>query len=412
MRKLRFMPTIICVAILAVVIAAASLQPVSNKETRASQMDISTPDSSQTEQVINLGKNENEQELRGVWVTYMDLNLDDEKRSEMDFTDKFSKIADNCKNSGFNTLIVQVRPFGDALYKSDIFPSSHIITGKQGENCNYDPLEIMCRICREKGLSIHAWVNPYRVKLNETPNSLSSDNPYIKNKSLGVETENGIYYNPALPEVRNLIVQGVCEIVSKYDVDGIQFDDYFYPTEDESFDKNEYNDYKSNTENPMNLQEWRKSNVNIMVAQCYLELHKTKNDIAFGISPQGNIENNNSLGADVESWCKEAGYIDYICPQLYYSLENPALSFEDAVNQWIDLEYSGFCDLYIGLAGYKAGSEESDEGTWKNHNDILKQEVEFIRKYGQIKGFMLYSYESLLNDDAKEEIENVISILN
>ena len=321
-------------------------------------------------------------------------------------------MAENCKNSGFNTLIVQVRPFNDALYKSELFPTSHIIAGVQGEELNYDPLKIMCDICNELDLSIHAWVNPYRVSLNETPAKLSDDNPYIKNEELGVETNNGIYLNPALIEVRNLIVKGVCEIIENYDVDGIQFDDYFYPTTDESFDKEQYEEYCNTHTEPMSLQEWRMNNVNILIGRCYLALHRINNDIEFGISPQGNIDNNDALGADIKTWCKDAGYIDYICPQIYFSLDNPALTFEDAVNSWIDLEYSGYCDIYIGLAGYKAGTDDSDEGTWKDKDDILKKEIEYIRKYSQIKGFMLYSYDCLEQDVAKQEIENVMSILN
>lgn len=411
MKILRFLPVIICVVLLSTVLWISTVNPVKQNPATSDQLPPATKNV-QAEPVINLNTDKNSKELRGVWITYMDLNLEDKKRSEKDFTEKFTEIADNCKESGFNTLIVQVRPFGDALYNSDIFPISHIISGTQGKELDYDPLKIMCQICKEKDLSIHAWINPYRIRLEENPKELSDDNPYIKNKDLGVETDNGIYYNPALSEVRDLIVKGVCEIVKNYEVDGIQFDDYFYPTEDENFDKKQYEEYLKSTDNPMDLSSWRKANVNIMVAQCYMELHKINNDIEFGISPQGNISNNDQLGADVKSWCKEVGYIDYICPQLYYSLENPALDFETAVNQWLDLEYSGFCDLYIGLAGYKAGTNDSDSGTWKDQDDILKQEIEIIRKHSMIKGFMLYSYDSLLNDDAKKEIENVMAILD
>ncbi len=412
MKAIKFVPIIICVLIfLSVLGITAFNQPDNKKSVTEKNASASTNDSA-AKAVINLDTNNNTDEMRGVWITYIDLNLEDNKRSEKDFTSKFSEIAQNCKKSGFNTLIVQVRPFCDALYKSNYFPSSHIITGTQGEKLEYDPLEIMCNICKENDLKIHAWVNPYRVKTKETPKILSDDNPYIKNNDLAVETENGIFLNPALQEVRDLITNGVCEIAENYNVDGIQFDDYFYPTEDENFDKDEYEKYKNSVEDPMDLSEWRKANVNILVAQCYMALHKIDNDIEFGISPQGNISNNEGLSADVKTWCKEVGYIDYICPQIYFSLENPALEFEEALNDWLDIEYSGFCDLYIGLAGYKAGSDESDSGTWKDKNDILKKEIEIIRQNSKIRGFMLYAYDSLINEQSKKEIENVISILN
>lgn len=413
MKALRFLPITICIFLFLSVLGIYAFNQPENSNSEIKKEIAKSTDDSAAVPVINLDTNNNDdEELRGVWITYMDLNLDDDKRSEKDFTDKFTEIADNCNDSGFNTLIVQVRPFCDALYKSEYFPFSHIITGVQGEIPDYDPLKIMCNICEEKNLRIHAWVNPYRVKTNETPKDLSDDNPYIKNKDLAVETESGVYLNPALQEVRDLIVNGVCEIAENYDVDGIQFDDYFYPTEDESFDKTQYEEYKSSAENPMDLNEWRKANVNIMVAQCYMALHNIDNDIAFGISPQGNLSNNEGLSADVRTWCKEVGYIDYICPQVYFSLDNPALEFEKAMNDWLDIEYSGFCDLYIGLAGYKAGSDDSDSGTWKDKNDILKTEIELIRQNSKIRGFMLYAYDSLINEQSKEEIKNVMSILN
>lgn len=411
MRKLRFIPIFFSVVLFVSILSLSWVNKPVEYTFTVDQIQKSVNTES-VQQVINLNTEENTSELRGVWITYMDLSLEDEKRTEKDFVEKFTKIAKNCKNKGFNTLFVQVRPFCDALYKSDIFPTSHIIVGTQGNEMAYDPLELMCKICNDMDLSIHAWVNPYRVSLNEIPKELSENNPYVLNENLGVETDNGIYLNPALMDVRDLIVEGICEIAENYDVDGIQFDDYFYPTENEDFDKLQYEEYCNTTNEPLSLQDWRKSNVNILIARCYLALHKINNDIEFGISPQGNISNNDALGADVISWCKDVGYIDYICPQIYFSLDNPALTFEDAVNSWLELEYSGYCDIYIGLAGYKAGTDDSDEGTWQNRDDILKTEIEYIRNYSQIKGFMLYSYDCLEQDIAKEEIENVISILN
>ena len=258
MRNFRFLPIFICVALFLAILSFSWIRkPVISSATIDQ---IVKSDNIEAEPVINLNTEIENTELRGVWITYMDLALEDGKRSEKDFTEKFRKMAENSKNSGFNTLIVQVRPFNDALYKSELFPTSHIIAGVQGEELNYDPLKIMCDICNETDLSIHAWVNPYRVSLNETPDMLSDDNPYIKNEELGVETNNGIYLNPALIEVRDLIVKGVCEIIENYDVDGIQFDDYFYPTTDESFDKEQYEEYCNTHTEPMSLQEWRMNN--------------------------------------------------------------------------------------------------------------------------------------------------------
>lgn len=352
---------------------------------------------------------EKTEEMRGVWVSYLSLNISSKEDYKERFKEKFDKIAEKSKNSGFNTLIVQVRPFSDSLYKSKIFPTSHLLTGVQGEKTDFDPLQYMCKKCHESGLKIHAWVNPYRVKLKESEFELSADNPAVVDKGLTVNYDGGIYYNPALESVRNLITNGVKEIAENYDVDGIQFDDYFYPTVDESFDKTQYNEYKSNNKNALSLSDWRKNNVNMLIADVYLAIKSINKNIEFGISPQGNIKNNDKLFADVYSWCGVKGYIDYICPQLYYSLDNPAKPFEKALEEWLDVKKHNDLKLYIGLAGYKGGSD-SDGGTWLDNDDILAQEIEILREK-KADGFMLYSYEALENGENKKEVANVISLL-
>lgn len=133
-------------------------------------------------------------------------------KTQKAFEDKFTEIAQKCRDSGFNTLIVQVRPFCDALYKSSYFPWSHILTGTQGENPQYDALQIMCDICKENNLKIHAWINPYRVSSNETPKKLSDNNPYIKNSEIGIKTDNGIFLDPSNETAQQLISDGVKEI--------------------------------------------------------------------------------------------------------------------------------------------------------------------------------------------------------
>ncbi len=349
--------------------------------------------------------------MKGLWVTYMELDMSNTSRSYNDFKNKFDNIADTASEYGFNTLIVQVRPFSDALYDSEYFPYSHIISGKQGENPGYDPLKYMCSKCRKNNLKIHAWINPYRISTNETPDELSTDNPYIKDKTLGVETDNGIYYNPALKKVQDLIVNGVKEIVEKYNVDGIQFDDYFYPTKEKNFDADEYNSYvKAQENNCPSLSSWRKENVNKMVKAAYSAIHSVNDNVVFGISPGGNIKNNSEIYADVKSWCSKKGYIDYICPQIYYSLDNPALAYEDAIAQWKKLKINREIKIYSGLAGYKAGTSD-DEGTWEDFNDILKQEYQ-IAEENKYDGIMLYSYNSLTEKSAKKEIENLKKVLN
>lgn len=348
---------------------------------------------------------ESDEEMRGVWVSYMELSMENESsKTQKAFEDKFTEIAQKCRESGFNTLIVQVRPFCDALYKSSYFPWSHILTGTQGENPQYDALQIMCDICKENNLKIHAWINPYRVSSNETPKKLSDNNPYIKNSEIGIKTDNGIFLDPSNETAQQLISDGVKEIAENYDVDGIQFDDYFYPTEDESFDKKQYEAYieKYGKENSMSLDNWRMQNVNTLICKVYRTIKSVDSSVEFGISPQGNIGNNDGLYADVKSWCTCKGFADYICPQIYFSLENPALTFEDCLNSWTSLDFDENVKLYVGLGGYKAGNGEYDEETWLLSDSILADEYDILRNNKSVRGFMLYSYSCLEDDTAKK----------
>lgn len=405
----RFFPLLLVTGILIAILA------ISSKSTLTSNQ-ISTNDESTASAVAAQSKDtatQNE-EMRGVWVSYIELSMENEEdKSRQSFIDKFTQIAVCCKENGFNTLIVQVRPFCDALYKSKYFPWSHILTGNQGENPDYDPLEIICQICRENDLSIHAWVNPYRISTNSTPAKLSEDNPYIKDKSLAITTESGTYLDPSNESARELIINGIAEIVENYDIDAIEFDDYFYPPDIEDEDSEQYESYVDNagSENAMSLDNWRKANVNMLICEVYRKIHSISDKIEFGISPQGNIDNNDKIYADVKTWCTVSGFADYVCPQLYFSLDNPALSFENALNSWSNLEFADGVKLYIGLAGYKAGTD-SDENTWQSDDEILKKEYELVSANEKASGFMLYSYDSLLSETGSTEIANLTSDLN
>jgi len=353
--------------------------------------------------------NEIAQDIRGVWVSYITLDMQNTDKSEDAFTNKINSIITKSKENGFNTLVFQVRPFCDALYESTCYPWSHILTGTQSKAPKYDPLKIICDLCHKNDISVHAWINPYRVKTEQTPKELSDNNPYSQDKSIGFEYNNCIYLDPSNEKAQKLIVNGVKEIVKNYDVDGIQFDDYFYPENCDNFDDEKYQTYKKNTDNSISKEVWRAQNVNNLIKDVYNTVHKYRDDVVFGISPQGNINNNIALGADVKTWCQNKGYIDYICPQIYFSLDNPSLTFEESLNDWLELDINKNINIYIGLAGYKGGSDE-DEGTWLDNNDILKTQIEIVEKH-KLDGIMLFSYESFLDETNQAEIENVANYL-
>ncbi len=352
---------------------------------------------------------EAKEEMKGIWVSYITLDMQNSEMTKESFVEKIEKIINTTKKSGFNTLVFQVRPFSDALYKSSYYPWSHILTGTQGENPNYDPLEIICDMCHKNSLSVHAWINPYRVSTNETPSILCESNPYVKDNTIGFTLDGNIYLDPSNKKAQKLIVNGVAEIVRNYDIDGIQFDDYFYPENSDEADTKQYEEYKASVSKPLSKEDWRKNNVNILIKEVYKTIHKYNDNVEFGISPQGNIDNNKALYADVVNWCENKGYIDYICPQIYFSLDNPALTFEESLSDWLNLDRHINLKIYIGLAGYKGGSTE-DEGTWLDNDDILKNEIQICKEQGA-DGIMLYSYESFGSKENEAEIQNVINYL-
>ena len=402
---------VIVSAVLLITALVARAYSVKNeaKPTSTATVDTATIDSAVDEQPKKA-----EKEMRGVWVSYIELDMQNETdKSEASFREKFKNIAINSKNAGFNTLIVQVRPFCDALYDSKFFPYSHILSGKQGVNPGYDALEVMCEVCSQLDLDIHAWVNPYRISTDSTPQALSETNPYVIDNEIGEESENGIFLNPANKMARNLIIDGVTEIVRNYDIDGIQFDDYFYPTQDSDFDDTEYSEYVETVGemNCMSIDNWRLANVNTLICDTYRAIHKISDDVEFGISPQGNIDNNAQIYADVKTWCICKGFVDYICPQLYYSLDNPALTFEDSLTAWSELDINKSVKLYVGLAGYKANSD-ADEGTWLYSNNILADEYKTAVNNEKVSGIMLYSYSALKDENAVTEIANLTKAMS
>ena len=349
------------------------------------------------------------EELRGVWVTYMTLDTENERDKEAAFKSRIDSIIEDMKSSNLNTMIVQVRPFSDALYRSRYYPWSHILTGKQGEDPGFDPLEYITDTAHENDIKVHAWINPYRISTANTPSDLSDNNPYVKDNDIGVEVNGALYMNPASDKAIELITKGAAEIAENYDVDGIQFDDYFYPPDCGDFDSDDYAEYCKSTDTPLSLEDFRRDNVNKLISSVYKAVHKAGRNIMFGVSPQGNLSNNDKLYADVKKWCEEKGYIDYICPQVYFSLDNPALTYEDGLRDWLELKQHDNLSLYVGLPAYKAGTD-ADSGTWLDNSDILRTEIEILRDKGA-DGFMLYSYDSFHNEDNAEEIQNVMNYL-
>jgi len=354
---------------------------------------------------------EEEGALVGVWVPY--FSLDTAEHTQAAFEENFQTIAQTAQEKGANALFVHVRSFSDALYPSQYYPWSHILTGTQDQDPGFDPLEFMIETTHSLGMEFHAWLNPLRVKTAETPAALAENNPYVQ---LGeeypqyfMEYGGGVYLNPAYPAMRTLIADGAAEIAGNYDVDGIHFDDYFYPAQDASLDSAAYSAYTQSVEEPLSLLAWRTANSNAMVAQVYESIKAVDENAAFGISPQGNIQNDENMGADVATWAAMPGYVDYLAPQLYYSFENQALPYQQALEKWVALPRHPGLKLYAGLALYKA-STDADGGTWLSRDDIIALQAEAALQSG-CQGVLLYSWEAFNSQQAAKELENAVALL-
>lgn len=352
-----------------------------------------------------------EEPLVGVWVPYFSLHT--AEHTQQAFAENFQTIAQTAQEKGANALFVHVRPFSDALYPSQYYPWSHILTGTQGQDPGFDPLEFMIETAHSLGMEFHAWLNPLRVKTAETPAALAENNPYVQ---LGeeypqyfMEYGGGVYLNPAYPAVRTLIADGAAEIAGNYEVDGIHFDDYFYPAEDPALDSAAYEAYAQSVEEPLPLLEWRAANINAMVAQVYESIKAVKPGVVFGISPQGNMQNDEAMGADVATWAAVPGYVDYLAPQLYYSFENEALPYQQALEEWAALPRHQGLELYAGLALYKAGTD-ADGGTWLLRDNIIALQAEAALN-GGYQGVILYSSGYLEAEQTAKEVENAAALL-
>lgn len=368
-------------------------------------------------------------ELRGVWISYLDW----EKlpAGEEGFQAGVNEILDRCVELKMNAVFVHVRPDADAMYPSEYFPWSRFVTGTQGEDPGYDPLDYFIQAAHERGLAFHAWINPFRVTgyLNRW-DQLSDQSPAKiwktdadPSNDRWVLKQGGEYYlNPAVPQVRDLIVGGVREIVESYDVDGIHFDDYFYPEVDNQdpdrwFDKPEY--VAAGVGGPVS--DWRRDNVNSLVREVYRTVKETDQEIQFGISPEGYVDHLRSdsrLFADIDTWMSQPGYVDYIMPQLYWGFEHKLsdgttapFAFDNNLRTWLRLKGQGNVRLYLGLAMYKTGSGTKDNNPvpeWLRRSDIIRRQVEAGRKCGEVSGYCFYAYSSFQEKACQAEVANLM----
>ena len=378
-----------------------------------------------TAQVINI-----QLEFKAVWISYLEfMNYGKNGFTEKSFQTTIDTMFDNVVKMNMNAVVVQIRPFGDAMYDSQYFPWSKYISGTQGKDPGFDPLTYMVDAAHKRGLQFHAWLNPYRVTTASTDYSkLSKDNPARvwyedkdKTNDRNVLSYGGnLYYNPAVKEVQTMITNGVKEIVENYDVDGIHFDDYFYPSLGSNyannFDSVEYKTYaaecKTAKKSALSIADWRRNNVNTLVKNIYAAIKGIDSSVQFGISPGGfydSLTSNLGYYVDYKTWLSSSNYIDYICPQIYWTFSNKSYPYDKTLDKWLSFRTSPTVKVYVGIATYRAGS--TLEPDWKNNVNELKEQVEYGRNTGKVDGFIFFRYDFFNNKTTKPGVDKLLAIL-
>ena len=339
-----------------------------------------------------------DEEIRGVYISYLEyLNHFCGNSKKINQT-KIKKMIDNIEANNLNTIFLHVSPFSDRIYESDIFPYSYTLTGVEGKNPGFDYLEYFIKIAHQKNIKVHAWINPYRVSFKNI-NSISDNNPakkLINTTSIMIDKK-GIYYNPSSEIVKDLIIRQVEEIIDKYDIDGIHFDDYFYIQD--NIDNIEYNNYKNNG-GELSLKEYRLNNVNDLIKRVYKIIKNKNSNILFSIAPDGNINNNYLYHfADIKTWLSNNDYVDIIMPQIYYGFNNAYSPFGKVLNNWIKLTNKSIKIVPV-LAKYKEGIIDNDAGNGKNEwiddKNIINKQIDMI-KNNKLNGYTLFRYDFIKN---------------
>lgn len=353
-----------------------------------------------------VGQNSPKREFRAVWVATV-ANID--WPSSPNLTTEQQKkeaiaILNLHQQNGMNAIILQIRPAADALYTSELEPWSRYLTGTQGKAPSpfYDPLQFWIDECHKRNIEFHAWLNPFRVAQN-VADPLASTHIAFKHPDWIVNYGDKLYFDPGLPQTREFVVKVVNDIVGRYDVDAIHFDDYFYPypLKEDFPDSASFKKYNRGYAQDQKAT-WRRDNVDILIKSLSENIKKTKPWVKFGISPFGvwrnkkndpegsetnaGTTNYDNLYADIIKWQRN-GWIDYCLPQLYWQIGHPAVDFVTLSKWWADHSYNRA--MYIGHAVYKleANSVVTD---WKDPEQLVKQ-IRVVRQNPQLEGSAFYS---------------------
>lgn len=350
-------------------------------------------------------------EVRGVWIATV-FNIDYPSFYDLPAAQlkaEIDAIIETCKKGGLNTIFFQVRPSCDALYDSDIFPVSRVLstTGR----LQFDPLEYFVEAAHRNNIFLHAWINPLRITVSaDSEDKLPADSPAVKHPEWTVKYADGkLYFNAGIPDVRKLVADGVREIVENYNVDGIVFDDYFYPyptaAGDPFDDADAYAKYGSSFDN---VADFRRDSINRLIKLCYDTVKDVYADCLFGVSPGGVWQNNNGVNGGSDTWGFETyhslycdtlawvngGYVDYVSPQIYWTFDTTGTPYGHLIDWWnAKLDGTGV-KLWVSHGAYRY-----EEGDWTDPAGEMTSQIEYAREVLSYRGSVFYGYDELRGND-------------
>lgn len=343
-------------------------------------------------------------EFRAVWIATVG-NIDWPSKKDLPVEqqkEEFIHLLDMHKTNGMNAIIMQIRPAADAFYPSRFEPWSEYLTGKQGwpPTPYYDPLQFMIEETHKRGMEFHAWINPYRAVFNVNRSSVAPGHITRLFPQWFVTYGNTMYFDPAIPEVREHVNRVVRDVVERYDLDAIHFDDYFYPYR---LAGREFPDEMSYTKygNGIDKGDWRRNNVDTIIRMLSETIKSVNPRVKFGISPfgvwrnnskdprgsasQGGLTNYDDLYADILLWLQQ-GWVDYVAPQLYWETTHRLAGFNMLLTWWANNTFGK--QLYIGHGIYRA--LETRGGSWRNPNEIPVQ-IQGVRANANVHGSVYFS---------------------
>lgn len=382
----------------------------------------------------------NKQPVRGIWlatVSRLDwppvssVNTSNAAVRGRQQQNALIEKLDKLKSLGINTVFFQVKPDGTALWPSKILPWSDMLTGKIGEDPGYDPLQFMLDEAHKRGMKVHAWFNPYRVSVNTKPTTVAQLNATVTSNPASVfvlhrdwvrTSGDRFVLDPGIPDVRDWITSIVAEVVTRYPIDGVQFDDYFY-TETPGSTLNDNSTFARYGQAFASKADWRRHNTQLLIEQVSRMVKNLKPDVEFGVSPAGVWRNrshdpagSDTRGAaaydesyaDTRRWV-QLGLLDYIAPQLYWPFARDAARYDVLAKWWADVVKPTNTHLYIGVALYKVGEPSKNEPDWMINGGVpeLKKQLDLNESVSQIKGTILFR-ESYLDRPQTQQAVNYL----